>query len=89
MRADPPSRGPKPLLPSPAEMRQARRAAAEGGASVPEDESLPPGSSLIGKPGPYDRRYALGYDHIGPKVWGLPPLRSRDEKPPPDDAGSS
>jgi hypothetical protein len=89
MRADPPPRGPKPLLPSPAEMRQARRAAAEGVAPVPEGESLPPGSSLIGKPGPYDRRYALGYDHIGPKVWGLPPLRSRDEKPPPDGAGSS
>jgi hypothetical protein len=56
---------------------------------VVADESLPPGSSLIGKPGPYDRRYALGHDHIGPKVWGLPPLRSRDQNPPADEAGPS
>jgi hypothetical protein len=89
MRADPPPRGPKPLLPSPAEMREARRAAAEQRASVPEDASLPPGSSLIGKPGPYANRFALGYDHIGPKLLGLPPLRSRDETPPQEDAGSS
>jgi hypothetical protein len=89
MRADPPPRGPKPLLPSPAEARQARREAAEGTASSPEDASLPPGSSLIGKPGPYERRYALGSDHMGPKLWGLPPLRARDEKPPVDEEGPS
>jgi len=89
MRAEPPPRGPKPLLPSPAEMREARRVAAEREASVSEDESLPPGSKLMGQPGPYANRFALGYDHIGPKLLGLPPLRSRDETSPPEDAGSS
>jgi hypothetical protein len=90
MNAEPRPRGPKPLLPSPAEVRRARQAAAEAAtaAAAVADGSLPPGSTLIGKPGPYDRRYALGHDHIGPKVWGLPPLRTRDEKPSADETGS-
>ena len=44
----------------------------------PEDDTtLPPGWSLIGKPGPYDRRYAISHDAIGPVINGLNPLRER------------
>jgi hypothetical protein len=49
-------------------------------------DGLPPGTKLMGNPGPYDRRWAIGYDAIGPKVWGLSPLR---ERPRADDAGPS
>jgi hypothetical protein len=85
MAADPPPRGPRPILPSPAEMREARRAASEKAQSAggEGDATLPPGWTLIGKPGPYDRRYAMSHDHIGPVIHGLPPLRER-----PDASGS-
>jgi hypothetical protein len=42
---------------------------------------LPPGTSLIGRPGPYDRRYVMGHDEIGHKIIGLDPLRSREDGP--------
>ena len=102
LNAPPKPKGPKPLLPSPAETRAARQAAAagaeSGGGEVGGGESggadgggsvtdgLPPGTRLLGKPGPYDRRWAVGHDKYGPKVWGLDPLR---ERPRADDAGSS
>jgi hypothetical protein len=126
MRADPPPRGPIPLLPSPAEARRARLAAADNDAAasartgangrfastgtarsqspvVPQHRGmspdydpdidmtadLPPGTSLIGKPGPYDRRYALGTDRVGVQLQAFPPLRSRDDKPSSEGPGSS
>jgi hypothetical protein len=137
MRAEPPPRGPIPLLPSPAEARRARLAAADDGTAastgtgangrsastgtgangrsastgtarsqspvVPQHRGmspdydadidmtadLPPGTNLIGKPGPYDRRYALGNDHVGVQLQSFPPLRSRDEKPSSEGPGSS
>jgi hypothetical protein len=78
-------RGPKPLLPAPGEAR--RQAASEAVAQSPaegepEGEPLPPGMTLIGKPRPHDRRYALGRDDIGPVIHGLPPLRPRHPDPP-------
>jgi hypothetical protein len=93
--APPKPKGRKPLLPAPAEMRAARQAAAAGAESGAGDsdtgegsvmDGFPPGVTLIGNPGPYDRRWAHGTDARGSKVWGLPPLR---EKPRADDAGSS
>ena len=99
LRADPPPKGPIPLLPTPAEARQARLAAAEGngasqaGASrdsgIDMTVGLPPGSTLIGKPGPYDRRYAIGYDHVGAQIQGFDPVLSRDDKPSTEGRGSS
>jgi hypothetical protein len=112
MAAEPGPRGPIPLLPSPAEARQARRAggggpsggASGGGASPngggpsgsggatgavdPDDVmfGVPPGKKLIGKPGPYDRRYYMGHDFMGSKIVGLDPLR---EKPRPERPSSS
>jgi hypothetical protein len=64
----PKPRGPKPILAMPARAEQAE----------PVDTSLPPGLELIGKPGPHDRRYALGSDEYGPVIHGLPPLYPRD-----------
>lgn len=94
--AEPGPRGPIPLLPSPAEGRQARAAgaaAAAGGGSSgdgvdPDDVTVgvPPGMKLIGKPGPYDRRYYMGEDRMGAKIVGLGPLR---EKPRPERRSSS
>lgn len=68
---EPKPKGPKPILKVPQ----------KGGAAASEDASLPPGSEIIGKPGPHDRRYALGRDHIGPVIHGLPPLQPRPEPP--------
>ena len=81
MAADPPPKGPRPILASPAEMRSARRAASETAQSGDGEEgaTLPPGWTLIGKPGPYDRRYAISHDHMGPVINGLPPLRERPD----------
>ena len=45
---------------------------------------LAPGLQIIGKPGPYDRRYAIGHDHVGPVLHGLDPLRVRGDEPPKD-----
>ncbi len=92
--APPKPKGPIPLLPSPAETRAAQRAAgaaaASGGSDADDgrtvEDGLPPGTKLMGRPGPYDRRWAMGEDKYGPKVWGLDPLR---ERPRADDAGSS
>ena len=81
-----PPKGPRPILPSPAETRAARRAAAQ---QPPQAETnggeatLPDGWTIIGQPGPYDRRYALGSDSMGLVIHGLPPLRER-----PDASGS-
>jgi hypothetical protein len=108
LAAEPGPRGPIPLLPSPAEARQARLAAGGGspagsgglsgggspggGASSgevdPDDVmfGVPPGRKLIGKPGPYDRRYYMGEDRMGAKIVGLSPLR---EKPRPERPSSS
>jgi len=73
-------KGPKPILERPS----------KAGGSVPADEptspppssGLAPGLHLIGKPGPYDRRYALGRDAVGPVIHGLPPLRERGDGAP-------
>jgi hypothetical protein len=106
MKAEPRPKGPKPLLPSPAEVRAANQAAATGaataaggGASAGEGggsdsvpslmDGFPPGTTLMRKPGPHDRRYAIGVDDRGPKVWGLGPLLPRDQKPPADGAAPS
>jgi hypothetical protein len=105
LAAEPGPLGPIPLLPSPAEARQARLAATGGGAGGtssngatststsgdgvdPDDVmvGVPPGRKLIGKPGPYDRRYYMGEDHMGAKIVGLDPLR---EKPRPARPSSS
>jgi hypothetical protein len=73
----PKPKGPKPILKMPAQA---------GGAAEPEeiddDTSLPPGWELIGRPGPYDRRYALSNDKHGVVIHGLDPLRRRESKPP-------
>jgi hypothetical protein len=48
-----------------------------GGAATTAVGSRPQ-SDIIGKPGPFDRRYALGTDAHGlPVIRGLPPLRER------------
>jgi hypothetical protein len=83
MAADPPPKGPRPILPSPAEMRETRRAAAEKAeqGDIEEDATLPAGWNLIGKPGPYDRRYAMSVDDTGGRVInGLDPLRQRPDR---------
>ncbi len=98
MNGAPKPKGPKPLLPSPAEVRAAKQAAAAGasagdgggpvsGPSV--NDGLPPGATLIGKPGPYDRRYAISVDERGPKIWGLAPLLPREQAPSADEAAPS
>jgi hypothetical protein len=69
---EPKPRGPKPILHTPA----------QGGAESAGVAGLAPGMQLIGKPGPHDRRYAIGRDHIGPVIHGLPPLQPRPESPP-------
>jgi hypothetical protein len=53
-----------------------------------DDGSLPPGAQIIGQPGPYDRRYAIGRDHMGPVIHGLPPLEKRPPRGPGDSDGS-
>lgn len=69
---EPKPRGPKPILKTPT-----NAAAADA-----EDTGLAPGMAIIGKPGPHDRRYALGRDDFGPVIHGLPPLQPRPESPP-------
>jgi len=84
---EPKPRGPKPIrqrpVPArsadPAEEEEAPPTAAPPTAAPPD---LPPGLKLIGKPGPYDHRFAIGHDHIGPVIHGLPPLRTRGDEPP-------
>jgi hypothetical protein len=85
---EPKPKGPIPILKPPARAGGAGAgAAAEAGAgagagAAAEDTGLAPGMALIGKPGPHDRRYALGRDDVGPVIHGLPPLRPRPESPP-------
>jgi hypothetical protein len=69
---EPKPKGPKPILKVPS----------VAGSAEAEETGLAPGMEIIGKPGPHDRRYALGRDHIGPVIHGLPPLRPRPESPP-------
>jgi hypothetical protein len=71
---EPKPRGPKPILKLPT----------KAGAGESEDTGSAPGMQLIGKPGPHDRRYALGQDHMGPVIHGLDPLhpRPRRQSPP-------
>jgi len=83
-----PPKGPRPILPSPAETRAARRDAAQQAQQSQPTETdgeatLPTGMTLIGRPGPYDRRYAMGRNRGGRVIVGLPPLRER-----PDGSGS-
>jgi hypothetical protein len=82
MAAAPAPKGPRPILPSPAEMREARRAASDTAqhGDIEGDATLPAGWSLIGKPGPYDRRYALSSDEMGAVINGLDPLRQRPDR---------
>ena len=75
---EPKPKGPKPILEMPA----------KAGGPAPGDAPLAPGLQLIGKPGPHDRRYALGRDHIGPVLHGLPPLRPRGDGSPSKEPGS-
>ena len=75
---EPKPRGPKPILTVPP----------KAGAAEAEDTGVGPGMELIGKPGPHDRRYALGRDHIGPVIHGLPPLQPRPEPPPAPESSS-
>ena len=53
---EPKPRGPKPILKMPTKAGAGE--SADAGES--EDTGLAPGMQLIGKPGPHDRRYALG-----------------------------
>jgi hypothetical protein len=72
---EPKPKGPNPILNAPA------KAGAAGAGAGADDTGLAPGMALIGKPGPHDRRYALGRDDVGPVIHGLPPLRPRPESP--------
>jgi hypothetical protein len=85
--SEPPGpKGPKPVLPRPGAGAAAAAATAPEEAAAataePDDGSLPPGMQLIGRPGPYDRRYAMGSDALGHVIHGLPPLRTRPPTPP-------
>jgi hypothetical protein len=71
---EPPPRGPKPILKTPT-----KAGSGQAGSGQPGETGLAPGMQLIGKPGPHDRRYAIGRDHIGPVIHGLPPLESRQD----------
>jgi hypothetical protein len=83
----PKPRGRKPILEMPARGGSDGGGAAAADDDVPHapgagagsraDGALPPGLQMIGKPGPYDRRYALGHDGVGPVLHGLPPLYPR------------
>jgi hypothetical protein len=75
---EPKPKGPNPILKAPG---KAAPAGAEAEADA-DDTALAPGMALIGKPGPHDRRYALGRDDVGPVIHGLPPLRPRPQSPP-------
>ncbi|MGO8863009.1 MAG: hypothetical protein ACLQRH_19925 [Acidimicrobiales bacterium] len=79
---EPKSKGPKPIRQGAVGVGSA--AAAQDEAPPPAPPNLAPGLQLIGKPGPYDRRYAIGHDHVGPVLHGLPPLRERGDEGPPN-----
>jgi hypothetical protein len=77
----PKPKGPKPILPVPGAGGggggapvggSASGGTAAGGDAV--DHSVPPGFTVIGRPGPNDRRYAMGRDQYGPTIHWLPPL---------------
>ena len=70
---EPKPKGPKPVRQQPVRAASADPAQDEAPSTPPSH--LAPGLQLIGKPGPYDRRYAIGHDHVGPVLHGLPPLR--------------
>jgi hypothetical protein len=82
----PKPKGPKPLLPAPGSARASGGAGASPEPAAAETDAdaggLPPGSQLIGRPGPPDRRYALGRDQYGPVLHGLDPLQPRERTPP-------
>jgi hypothetical protein len=82
----PKPKGPKPLLPAPGSARASGGAGASPEPAAAETDAdaggLPPGSQLIGRPGPHDRRYALGRDQYGPVLHGLDPLQPRERTPP-------
>jgi hypothetical protein len=63
-------KGPKPILRPSGSGGTAGGGSGGGGA----DGSLPPGVSLIGRPGPNHRRYGLGRDWMGPVINYYPPL---------------
>jgi hypothetical protein len=83
---EPKPKGPKPILQMPV-----RAGSADPAETEPKMEAsqLAPGLKLIGKPGPYDRRYAIGHDHVGPVLHGLDPLRVRGDEGRPDGPESS
>jgi hypothetical protein len=89
---EPRPRGPKPIRqrPVPAGKTDPAGEEAPPGAASGDAASgdLAPGLKLIGKPGPYDRRYAIGRDHVGPVIHGLDPLRVRGDEPPKDPESS-
>jgi len=78
---EPPPRGPKPILKMPAKAGSGQSGSGQSGSGQSGETGLAPGMQLIGKPGPHDRRYAIGRDHIGPVIHGLPPLQPRPEPP--------
>jgi hypothetical protein len=87
---EPQPRGPKPILARPGKPGEPAAGAGpeeESSPTPPDGPPLPPGAHLIGQPGPYDRRYALGRDKIGPVIHGLPPLHTRDDGWSPDETG--
>jgi len=55
-------------------------AASAGAASA--GAILPPGFQIVGKPGPYDRRYAIGRNAGGPVIRWVPPQEERPDSPP-------
>jgi hypothetical protein len=98
LNGDSKPKGPKPVLKSWPGMPTTRPAAdgsedegddgGGGGGDGSPSSGAPPGSSIIGKPGPYDRRYAIGRDEKGlTKLYGLPPLQTRPPRGPAGPAG--
>jgi hypothetical protein len=86
----PKPRGPKPVLSGSGAAGPGPTAGSgPGGSEEDEPDPVPPGASIIGQPGPYNRRYALGSDKYGPVIHGLSPLRRRPPPPPPSAPESS
>jgi hypothetical protein len=84
---EPRPRGPMPVLPAPAGPAPGAAPGAAPGptpgpAPGPAPDGVPPGARIIGRPGPHDRRYAIGRDHVGPVIHGLDPLVPRGDAPP-------